>query len=211
MRIVVFGATGRTGRHVVRLATEGGHDVVAVTRAPMGYEAPAGVEVRIGNVLEPDSMRGLFASADAVISAIGPDDGRAPTAVYSDGAGSIVAEMRRASVGRVVMISAVPVSAAADKTWFERMVLHPILWRFFGASYRDLRLMEAGLTEVKDVAWAVVRPPRLTDKQAAGDVRRAWDVPLRGAQTISRQALAQVLVEVATAEPFRSGFLTVSQ
>lgn len=211
MKVVVFGATGRTGREVVRLATDGGHQVVAITRRPAVWDPQRGVEVRAGDVLEPDSLLGLFADVGAVISTIGPDNGRGPTRVYSAGVASITAELRRSGCGRLVVISAVPVSAGTDKTRFERWVLHPILWRFFGASYRDLQLMEARLIAAHDVPWAVVRPPRLTDKGADDDVRQAWDVPLSHPRTISREALAKVLLEVATAEPFRGGVLTVSQ
>lgn len=60
MRIVVFGATGHTGREVVRLASAGRHEVVAVTRRPVEYEAPPRVEVRPGDVLQPDSLSGLM-------------------------------------------------------------------------------------------------------------------------------------------------------
>lgn len=146
-----------------------------------------------------------------MISAVGPDDGRSPTTVYSAGVASIIAELRQVEGVRLVVISAIPVSPDTDKSRLERWGLHRLLWRFFGASYRDLRLMESSLEAADDVAWAVVRPPRLTDKVATDDVRRAWDVPLSRPRTISRAALAQVLLEVATAEPFRGGILTVSQ
>lgn len=211
MKIVVFGASGRTGREVVRQAAAAGHSVIAVTRRPADYDAPAGVDVRTANVLEPDSLRGLLLGTDAVISAVGPDDGRRATTVYSAGAAAITAEMRRVGAGRLVVLSAVPVSADEEKTWFERLVLHPMLWRFFGASYRDLRAMEFTLTTAEDLEWAVVRPPRLTDKPPRGSVRAAWNAPLRGARMISRRALARVLLEVATARPFHGGVLTVSE
>lgn len=211
MRIVVFGASGRTGREVVEQAVAAGHGVIAVTRRPAGYDAPAGVDVRAANVLEPDSLRGLFLHADAVVSAVGSDDGRRPTTVYSDGVAAITAEMRHGGANRLVVLSAVPVSADGDKTWFERLVLHPVLWRFFGASYTDLRAMESELATAENLEWAVVRPPRLTDQPPRGSLRSAWNAPLRGARTISRRALARVLLQVATAEPFRGGVLTVSE
>lgn len=210
MRIIVFGATGRTGREVVRQAATAGHDVVAVTRRPADYDAPPGVDVRAADVLDPSSLGDLFRPGDAVISAIGPDDGRRPTTVYSDGVRAIISGMRNGGADRLVVISAVPVSAPADKTGFERLVLHPVLWRFFGPSYRDLRAMEADLATTGDLGWAVVRPPQLTERPSDRRVRSAWDVPLRGTRSISHHALAESLLAVATAEPFRSGVLTVS-
>lgn len=207
----MFGASGRTGREVVSQARADGHAIVAVTRRPNHYDAPPGVEVRMADVLEPESLRNLLLRADAVISAIGPDDGRHPTTVYSVGVHAITAQMRRDGVGWLVVISAVPVSADEEKTWFERLVLHPILWRFFAASYRDLRAMESDLSTMDDLDWVVVRPPRLIGRPPHRSVRTAWNAPLRRTREISRQALARVLLDVATADPFHGGVLTVSE
>lgn len=110
------------------------------------------------------------------------------------------------------MISAVPVSADQEKTWFERRVLHPILWRFFGHAYRDLRVMEAELAVAPGIHAVVVRPPLLTDDEGAGvPPRQAWDEQLSGVRKISRHTLARLMVDVATAEPFRTGTLTVTE
>ncbi|MFT4164018.1 MAG: NAD(P)H-binding protein [Microlunatus sp.] len=212
MNVVVFGASGRTGRLVVAEAASGGHRVVAVTRNPDSYRAPASVSVRRGDLLEPESLAGVLDGAEVVISAIGPDDGRAPTEVYSVGMRAITAEMLRARVSRVAAISAVPVAADSEKTWFERRVLHPILWKFFGGAYRDLRVMEAELAVARGIQAAIVRPPLLTDDEGAGvPPRMAWDERLPGVRKISRHTLARVMIDVATAEPFRTGILTVTE
>ena len=218
MNLVVFGASGRTGRLVVAEAASRGHQVTAVTRNPDSYpeSAPApgsaSVSVRRGDLLEPSSLIGVLDGAEVVISAIGPDDGRAPTEVYSVGMRAITAEMLRAGVSRIAVISAVPVSADSEKTWFERRVLHPILWRFFGNAYRDLRVMEAELAAARGIQAAVVRPPLLTDDEGAGvPPRLAWDGRLSGVRKISRHTLARLMVDVATAEPFRAGTLTVTE
>ncbi|CAA9234724.1 MAG: hypothetical protein AVDCRST_MAG54-1202, partial [uncultured Actinomycetospora sp.] len=48
MRIVLLGASGRTGREVVVQALAQGHEVVAVARA--GSDVPDGVEVVRGGL-----------------------------------------------------------------------------------------------------------------------------------------------------------------
>lgn len=55
MRVLVTGATGHVGRHVVRRLAEAGHDVRAMTRNPAAV-FPAGVEVVRGDLLAPDSV-----------------------------------------------------------------------------------------------------------------------------------------------------------
>jgi len=54
MRVLVTGASGFVGSHLVPELVERGHDVVALTRDPASYVAPAGVEVVQGDVLDPN-------------------------------------------------------------------------------------------------------------------------------------------------------------
>ncbi|MDS0260844.1 NAD(P)H-binding protein [Haloarcula sp. S1CR25-12] len=54
MRVLVTGASGFVGGHLVPRLVERGHDVVALIRDPSSYVAPAGVEVVEGDVLDAD-------------------------------------------------------------------------------------------------------------------------------------------------------------
>ncbi|MGB3439612.1 MAG: NAD(P)H-binding protein [Actinophytocola sp.] len=56
MRVLVTGATGHVGRHVVAQLAEAGHDVLAMTRNPATAAFPASVEVVRGDLLAPASV-----------------------------------------------------------------------------------------------------------------------------------------------------------
>lgn len=197
MRLTVFGPTGATGEQIVRQALTAGHEVTAVARQPEAVR-PAHRQLRAvaGDVLNPASLRESVAGADAVVSALGSRELSRPTTVYSAGTAAVLTAMAEAGVRRFVAISAVPVAPDEQKNLFERRVLHPLLYRFFGGGYDDMRRME-DLLAASDRDWTVFRPPRLTNKLASGRYRTAVDAPLPRARSVSRADLAAAMLAAA--------------
>lgn len=75
MTILVTGATGRAGRHVVEHLLVAGADVRALTRRPERAALPAGVEVVAGDLADPATLDGAFAGVTAMyLLTIGGDD-----------------------------------------------------------------------------------------------------------------------------------------
>jgi len=60
MTILVIGATGRVGRHVVDQLIQRGARVRVLTRDPAKASFPAGVEVAQGDLLDIDALRAAF-------------------------------------------------------------------------------------------------------------------------------------------------------
>lgn len=60
MTILVIGATGRVGRHVVDQLVQRGAKVRVLTRDPAKTSFPAGVEVAQGDLLDIDALRAAF-------------------------------------------------------------------------------------------------------------------------------------------------------
>lgn len=196
MHLTVFGSSGRTGAQVVRLALEAGHTVTAAARDPA--DVPDSHErlrtVRV-DVLDPTSLAGSMAGTDAVVSTLGASNGRRPTTVYSAGVTNILDAMRTAGVRRFIGLSAVPVTPRAEVGLMDRLLVYPILYRFFGASYADMARMEQVLRH-SDADWTIVRPPRLTDGSLTGRYRTAVNHHLRGGRAISRGDLATAILDL---------------
>jgi uncharacterized protein YbjT (DUF2867 family) len=66
MTILVTGATGRIGRHVVEQLVGRGADVRALTRDPAKAALPAGVEVVQGDLLDLDALRAAFSGVSTL-------------------------------------------------------------------------------------------------------------------------------------------------
>ncbi|MBB5918495.1 nucleoside-diphosphate-sugar epimerase [Nocardia transvalensis] len=167
MRLIVFGANGRTGRVLTRLALDAGHDVVAVTRQPAGFPlAHERLTVVEGDVHQRDSVYDAVAGGDAVVSALGvPGGGRQEISTYSVGAENMIAAMRRHGIRRIVVVS----SAALDpKPYSEagflfNRIFVPVLVRFVGKTlYADMRRMEE-LLAASGLDWTAMRPGGLYD------------------------------------------------
>jgi putative NADH-flavin reductase len=195
MKIGVIGASGRTGRIVVKAALARGHEVVAVARTE-GVSEPdddnlvnARAEVR-----DADALKRALVGADAVISALGVGTSRAATDVYSTGVRNTLGAMRSDGAVRLAVISAVPAGPWEEQPLLQRRIALPILRGFFGASYDDMRRMETILQETTDVDWISLRPPRLVNKPAKG-AYRIDTRPLAKARAITYGDLASALLD----------------
>lgn len=76
MTILVTGATGAIGRHVVNQLVARGASVRALVRDPSKADFPAGVAVVQGDLLDPDALRRAFDGVDAffLLNAVTPDE-----------------------------------------------------------------------------------------------------------------------------------------
>ncbi|MGG7570857.1 SDR family oxidoreductase [Streptomyces sirii] len=64
--IVVTGATGNVGRSLVRALAEAGEEVTATSRGISAQDVPEGVRHRRADLIDAESLRGVFDGADAV-------------------------------------------------------------------------------------------------------------------------------------------------
>ena len=156
--ILVFGASGRTGRYIIRQLAAEGRSFRAVTsnveraRSQVGAEYPW-VQ---GDVRDPQSLQPLFASATTVISALGATEFKGPNGpefVDFQGVKNIVDIAKRNKIRGVVMISAAGVTVADHP--LNRMG-NVMVWKLKGED----ALRASGL------AYTILRPGGLKDTNA---------------------------------------------
>jgi uncharacterized protein YbjT (DUF2867 family) len=99
--ILISGASGTVGRHVVRLLVDRGVPVRALTRDPARMGHLPGVEVVRGDLGDPPSLAGAVAGVEAVFLLTAP-----PTPA-ADHDLVLLDAARAAGVGRIVKLSAI--------------------------------------------------------------------------------------------------------
>lgn len=189
MRLTVFGATGRTGSHVVSQAIAHGHQITAFTRRPEALEDPGSVaQVVVGDGRDPQAVVEAVAGADAVIAILAPRSPRGPHHV-AEVARVIARAMGEAGVRRLVITSAYPLVARSPK------VPLAVLRFLLAATFADARAMEE-MVAASDLDWTIARLNRLTDGPSRGGVRvtpRPFDKP----SALTRRDAAATLLSLA--------------
>lgn len=198
MRLTIFGATGGTGVLALRRALDAGHEVTAVVRDPAGLPSDlrACADVVQADVMDPAAIEEAVKGRDAVLSALGSREGRAPTSVCADGARSILTAMAATGTDRFVLVSASGLHAGPGDDPFTRFVVKPlVLGRLLKHAFADMRAAEE-VTRTSGLRWTIVRPPRLTNGAGNGRYRKAVDRNVLGGASIARADLAIALLDI---------------
>jgi putative NADH-flavin reductase len=203
MKIVIFGATGGTGKALVGQALAQGHEVTALVRNPTKLTTKhKKLSIVQGDVFHPEQAEKAIAGNDAVLSALGVSRGAQPT-VCSEGTRNIISAMKKHGVKRLVIESAY---GAGDtrKGFYGRL-----LWIIIRARIADKERMEQ-LTQNSNLDWVIVRPVALTNGPRTGKYRVGSDLPVSLWPTISRADTADWMLTQATDNTYVHKILTIA-
>lgn len=152
MRVTVFGAAGRTGGNVVRIARDRGHEVTAFVRDDS--ETVDAERTVAGDARDPATVADAVRGADAVISVLALMSAEAEPE-YSEATRTIVEAARDGGVGRVVV-------TANNDVLTDREVTGE-----FAAHAREHRRNRATL-EASGLDWTILAAPWVTDDDPLG-------------------------------------------
>jgi putative NADH-flavin reductase len=193
MKLLVFGATGGTGRELLKQALEEDHHVTALARNPAKIDDINHPNVRVlrGDVLDPAAVERAVASQEGVLCAIGAAAAR--TSLREEGTRNIIAAMEKAGVRRLIVQSSLGVGdSRANLSFFTK---HVIVRFFLRHAFADHERQEA-LVKQCSLDWIIVRPPRLFDGPRTGVYRHGFstaDRQIRG--RISRADVADFMLK----------------
>jgi putative NADH-flavin reductase len=183
MRVLVLGASGRTGRLVLEALTRAGHGAVAFGRS--GPEAWTG-ETVIGLPSDPAALALALRDADAVLGCLGSSPFRA---VCLPATQAILAQGR--SGLRYVLVGGAAVDVPGDRKSLGDKALRLVM-RVIGGQMLPERQAEYAALAASNLRFTFLRPPQLTNGPASGRWRFSFDRPAGG--QISRADLAEAMV-----------------
>ena len=174
VNIIIFGATGNTGRPLVSTALERGMNVTAFVRDPQKMQMiHERLKIVTGNILDTASLdNALNNDCDAAISVLGVFT-RKPSTELSTGTANIIQALNNHSVGRFVVVSSLGVHDSrgqgnlAARAW-QRFVIPKML--------EDKERQEQALRD-SDLNWTVFRPCRLIDEPTSRKDLIEWSGP----------------------------------
>jgi len=174
VNVLVFGASGATGREVVRQALDRGYSVRAFVRDPGKLQIRhARLAVVTGDVTDYAAVERAVQGTDAVASALGSGNSLGSQPALIDGVRNIVRAMQHVGVRRLVYLSMLGVGGSSRQLGFvDRYVVLPLLLR----NVMQDHARKEEIIRRSTLDWVIVRPPRLTNGPHTGNYRSGEDV-----------------------------------
>ena len=184
MKLIVFGATGKTGLEIVKQSLAQDHEVTAFVRDPakMTLENDH-LRLISGDVYDVAAVAQAVQGQEAVICSLGTNSiGR--TTVRSVGTDNIIKAMEENHIKRLLVVSAMGIG----ESWSTLSSTNKI---FFNTVLRNTRKdheKQEALVKESTLDWTIVRPSGLTDTP----ITENYDVGENIAAKTSRIARADV-------------------
>ena len=207
MHLLIFGATGGTGRYLVSQGLEQGLQVTAFVRnsGALTIKHPNLTIVK-GGLSDHNSITNALNGVNVVICVLGNDTRKAlfkPNNVISQSLPSIIGAMQQGRVERLLFVSSFGLSA--KMFWPEKLLLRTLLRNLF----TDLPVQEKLIKE-SGLNWTIVRPARLTNGAKTGEGRSGENIYIHPFTSISRADVAAFLLKEAVSSEYQRKVVTIS-
>ncbi len=201
MKILLLGATGRTGSILLKLALEKGHSVHAIVRKPEKVKLQnKGLQLFQGKPNDPKVICQAMKGCEAVVSVLAisrtSDDVNAPLASPEDLLSSSISvtltAMEEKGLSRIVVMTGN--GAGASFHYLPVDVQDLLRNTNLGKAYLDHDRQEA-LLEKSNMDWTILRPVMLDDKTPTGDTFISLQNEPSPGERISREKVAVFILD----------------
>jgi putative NADH-flavin reductase len=205
VKMLVFGATGASGRLAIARALACGHEVTAFARDRSA--TIVGATMIHGDAADAQAVGAAVAGQDAVVSTLGLRNALKSGGLIERSLAAIVPAMERAGARRLMVMSALGVGAThAQAPWIPRLMYRVLLGDIFADKEAGERHVEAS-----GLDWTIVHPPLLTDGPATDHYRTGETLELTGMPKVSRADVAHFMVGALESRRWSRKRVIVSQ
>jgi putative NADH-flavin reductase len=171
VKIAILGSTGFVGKVLIKKAVAAGYQVKTLARFPEKLEdIKDKIEITKGSIAEPSALEATIAGTEAVLSTIGPPQGKpCDPQLYENAMKNIVRIMDKYGNKRYIHIGGAAHQGGENEVWnFNRKFLRLFL-NLFGRQILVAKHLEWEVLKSSDLDWTLVRPPRIANEKASGN------------------------------------------
>lgn len=207
MQIVIFGATGTLGTHIVKQALNMGYTVTAFTRngdkiTPFKNDK---LQIIQGDIHNLAAVENAVRGKDAVICALG--DG-AKGKVRASGTANIIKAMNKYGCNRLICQTTLGMGESWNNlNFFWKHVMFGMLLK---KAFKDHQIQEKHIFESR-LNYTIVRPSAFTDGEITDQYKINFSITERNLKLkISRADVARFMLNQLTSEQFHYGIASIS-
>ena len=194
MKLIIFGATGGTGKLLVEQALTAGNQVIVYVRNPNKLNIKSErLTIIEGELANKEKIESALKGVDAVLSVLGPRGGSKGKPL-TQGMQNIITGMKKQSVRRLIVTSTLSTKDHQDIPEFRVKVLVTLVRILMHAAYEEIVSM-ANIVRVSDLDWTIVRLAMLNNKPKSGKVRAGYLGKSEVGLWISRADIADFMLK----------------
>jgi len=203
MKLIVFGATGATGKRIVEQALEQGHLVTAFVRDPSKPGLMhSNLTIAKGDIMDLASVMPAIQGQEAVLCAIGAPANKTGN-IRSEGTKNIIQAMKATGVKRLICQTSMGYGDSKkflDQTPF--IFKHIIVPFILKKAFADHALQEEYIKQ-SQLDWIIARPANLTDEAYTGVYKQGFPLTEKKLKMkISRADVADFMLKQLTTNTY---------
>ena len=191
MKIIIFGASGKTGVKLVEQSLEQGHSVTAFVRNPEKLAIEnENLAFITGDAFDPASVSQAVQGQDAVICVLGSGTDLKKTMIRAKGTINIVNAMQKNNIRRLMVVTAMGVA----ESWEDLSLFNKFIFAVLMKNIREDHEAQEACIKESNLDWTIVRPSGLTDTPRTGIYSVGENIPAITSR-ISRADVADLILK----------------
>lgn len=217
MRVLIIGATGRTGRLIVEEALKQGYDVNVLVRDKnkMPFDSRS-IKVYQGTPARRTDLAAAMLGCDLIISALSITRASdapwskliTPENFISESMENVIAVAGQQNLERLITISAWGAGDTKKETpfWLKWLINHTNLGPIYAEHESQEKLLAAS-----NLNWTAVRPVALNDSKKIKILKVSFNNSPKPSLYVSRRSVAKFMVDIVRSDKYDRKSPTISE